>query len=80
MGSINKKILVLKGYKMKIGDIVKVQKYHQKNGMYKRRLVNKRVIDIKNNEFAYLIKTKNEVIKIWQDINNYKDNLDKSVC
>ncbi len=48
--------------------------------MYKRRLVNKRVIDIKNNEFAYLIKTKNEVIKIWQDINNYKDNLDKSVC
>lgn len=57
---------------MKIGDIVRVQKYHQKNGMYKKQLVNKKVINIKNNEFAYLIKTKNGTIKMWQDIDNYK--------
>lgn len=61
---------------MKIGDIIKVSKYHSlkagKGKFFKKQYVNKKVIAIKDNSFAILVKDKYDGnIRVWQDIDNY---------
>ena len=52
-----------------IGDIIKVQRYResQSNGFIKKCPVSKKVIDVKDGEFAVM----HGKIKMWQEIKNF---------
>ena len=57
---------------MKVGDIVKVSKYHSLKGgegrFFKKQYVNKKVVAIEGNSFAVMVKdTYIGYIRLWQD-------------
>lgn len=60
---------------MKIGDIVRVSKYHSlrrgEGKFFKKQYVNKKVVDIKENDFAIIVNDKYDgKVKLWQSANS----------